>query len=180
MSKMHLKQKLLGALALAALVSATESGAQQTQQNLNVTVTVPPICTIDQSTDLVLTFDLTGLDDPVAAPATFDNQADIVWRCSTGTAIDISATPGGSGDYAQRLMDDGGTGTLPYNLWTDGSYSVVWGDPLVDVATDYISGVGAGMGTTVNSPVFGRIDLADVENVAPGVYSDDVTVDITF
>jgi spore coat protein U-like protein len=181
MNKTNMKKKLLGAMALLALVSAAETHAQQVQQNLNVTAVVPTVCTIDASTDTVLTFILTGLDNPGAAPATFDNQADINWRCSIGTAIDISATAG-NGTYAQRLMDDGTVGgaTLPYNLWTDNSYGTVWGDPNVDGATGYISGLGTGMGNVVSSTVFGRIDLADVENVPPGTYNDDVTVDITF
>ena len=80
MKKLNFKQKLLGAVALLALVSATESFAQGTPQNLNVTATVPSVCIIDVPTsNTVQTFDLSGL---ATAVAPFESTATLRCRCS--------------------------------------------------------------------------------------------------
>ena len=89
MTNMNLKQKLLGAAAVFALLSVTEANAQQ---NLNVTATVPDVCVITTpGTALNLPFDLSTLD---VAVADFTATVDFLWRCSLGNAATINLSSG--------------------------------------------------------------------------------------
>jgi spore coat protein U-like protein len=175
MSKMHLKQKLLGVLALAAIFGATEASAQATQ-NLNIQAVVPPVCIIDIATsDAQLLFNLSAID---TAPATFDGLATIAWRCTTGTALVIELDTGVSGDSSARYMEDApGGNQIAYNLYTDNTFGTIWDDGTNGAP---VAETGLGMGTVGNTDVNGRILYAAVENAPTGTYNDNITVTLTF
>lgn len=174
MSKTHLKQKLLGMLALAAMFGATEASAQATQ-NLNIQAVVPPVCVIDIATsDAQLLFDLSAID---SAPATFDGLATIAWRCTTGTAVVIDISTGISGDSNGRFMEDASGNQIAYNLYTDNTFGTIWDD---GTNGSTVAETGLGMGTVGNTDVNGRILYGAVENAPTGTYNDDVTVTLTF
>lgn len=175
MNKTHLKQKLLGMLALAAMFGATEASAQATQ-NLNVQAVVPPLCIIDVGTsDTQLLFDLSAID---AAPATYDGLATIAWRCTSGTALAIELSAGVSGDSSARYMEDSpGGNRIAYNLYTDGSFGTVWDD---GTNGSVVNEVGLGMGNVGTTDVNGQILNAAVENAPTGTYNDNITVTLTF
>jgi len=176
MSKMHLTQILLGALALAALFGATGAAAQTTQ-NLNVQAFVPPVCIVDVgTTDTQLIFDLSAINT-TPAPTTFDGLATLAWRCTTGTALTIALSTGISGDSNTRLMDDGNGNQIAYNLYTDGGFGTIWDD---GTNGQTVAAVGLGMGNIGTTDVNGRILFGAAENAPSGTYNDNITVTLTF
>ena len=177
MKTLNFKQKLLGAVALLALVSTTESYAQGTSQNLDVTAEVPSLCIIDVPTSAtVLDFDLSGL---ATATLPFENSVSIAWRCSLNTLLTIEISAGVSGNALLREMRDGGN-SLAYNLYTDATYALIWDDGSGVGGTGVVTGTGGGMNSIGSSDVFGRVLLAAAQDAPVGLYSDTVTVTLEF
>jgi len=177
MKNINFKQKLLGAVALLALVSTTESYAQGTTQNLNVQATVPSACIIDVPTsETQLLFDLSGL---ATAVGPFDQTATLVWRCSVNTSLLIELSDGVSGDALVREMQDGGN-SLAYNLYTEATHTIIWDDGLGGAGTSDVLEIGLGMNLVGTSVVFGRVTLLAAQDAPIGTYNDNVTVTLTF
>ncbi len=91
--------------------------------------------------------------------------------------VTIQFNEGGSANFSQRSMIplSGGTDRLLYNLFTNASTSVIFGDG---------SGGSATLSRTIdrNTPwsvtVYGR--MPPLQNVSAGAYSDNLTVTILF
>lgn len=91
--------------------------------------------------------------------------------------VTVSLSAGNSGSFSQRQMSPlaGGANGLNYNLFTDASYSTVWGD-------------GAGSSSTLtrtvtkstpwDAVVYGRIPAR--QKVSAGTYSDVITVTVSW
>jgi spore coat protein U-like protein len=72
-----------------------------------------------------------------------------------------------------------GTATLQYNLYTTAGFATVFGDGTGTTAT--IAGTGAGLATPVTTTVYGQLlDSTANQAVAPGNYSDTITVTISY
>ena len=99
-----------------------------------------------------------------------DSTGNIGVTCDLATPYTIALSPG-SGSYASRAMTSGAT-VLNYNLYTDATRLIVWGDgsggssPVV------------GLGANNNHTVYGRIPGS--QNVPVGTYTDTITVTLTF
>ena len=104
------------------------------------------------------------------APAPAEGVGTIRIACDADTAFTVSIGPG-SGSYDARAMSNGAA-TLDYNLYTDATRLVVWGDGVTGGSTV------SGSGTSVDLPVYGRIPAR--QNVEAGSYSDVVTVTVSF
>lgn len=98
-----------------------------------------------------------------------DGVGNINITCDAPVDFTVSLSAG-SGTYQERKMFSGAS-HLSYNLYTDASRAVVWGD-----------GISAGdvsaSGTSVDLPVYGRI--APRQNVPAETYSDVVIVTISY
>ena len=79
----------------------------------------------------------------------------------------------GSGTFTQRVLSSGAH-SFKYNLFTAANRALVWGDATNSTATVN----GSGTGVIVNHVVHGSIPPN--QNVSTGIYSDIVTVVITF
>ncbi|MBN1335191.1 MAG: spore coat protein U domain-containing protein [Deltaproteobacteria bacterium] len=149
--KRSLLSLVLFAFALPAMAD-TETGT------LNVTASVPGTCTIGDAT---LAFgSYTG--------AELDASTDFTVACTGGIEWDWI---GLDGTIGSRTMDDGGTETLAYELYTDSDRLDAWGN----LETDGLP-YGAGYATTV--PVYGRIEAG--ASPAAGSYSATVTATVNF
>lgn len=91
-------------------------------------------------------------------------------NCDAATPISV-ALSAGSGSYGVRAMH-AGAHVLNYNLYTDASYTTVWGD-----GSGVTSAV-SGNGISVSLPVYGRIPSG--QNAHVGSYSDVIVVTLTF
>jgi spore coat protein U-like protein len=93
----------------------------------------------------------------------------VVINCDFETAFTIDLGPG-TGSFEQRTMI-GGESALDYNLYTDASRMIVWGDG--------VSGANvSASGTNVSVPVYGRIPARQIVEARP--YGDSVTITISY
>ncbi|MDJ0813869.1 MAG: spore coat U domain-containing protein [Woeseiaceae bacterium] len=166
-----MKWKLL-LVAVAGFAFADDANAQATQ-NISVSATVPNFCIFDGTSETAMAFDLSNV---ATAVSDFDATTTLRWRCSNGfnTSIEID---GGTttGNVDNRAMSSG-TDTLNYNLFTDNTYSQIWGDDTG--ASARVAIAGTGMGNVTDSVVYGRVLLADGQAAEPGAYTDTVVVTI--
>ena len=88
-------------------------------------------------------------------------------------AVTISLSPGSSGSFAQRQMQSGGPDLLSYNLYTNPSFSTIWGDGNGPSSsqTAFITS-----DTPFTAVIYGRIPAG--QKVPVGTYSDVITVTI--
>lgn len=103
------------------------------------------------------------------SPGPLDGAGSVRVDCDTETSFTV-ALGTGSGSQEQRTMTDGQS-ILLYNLYTEGSRSIVWGD---GAGTDLVSATGTGVDLTV----FGRIPGR--QNIPAGTYVDTITVTISY
>ncbi|MBE1162025.1 Csu type fimbrial protein [Dyella acidiphila] len=96
-------------------------------------------------------------------------------RCTNGDAFRIALNGGVSGNVAARtLQQQGGTGVVSYQLYTDSAHSIPWGDGTAGTST--VTGTGSGNAQAIS--VYGQVPAQATP--APGSYSDTITATIVF
>jgi spore coat protein U-like protein len=103
-------------------------------------------------------------------PSALDGAGTVSVNCSPAASYSLGLSSGG-GSYSQRQLSNLST-TLNYNLYTDASHSVVWGDGTGGTGTV------AGNGESNNHVVYGRIPAQ--QNATAGSYGDTIIVTVTF
>lgn len=157
-------------IALLYLLLAT-SGARA--------LCLPAVC----SCTLATTNAAFGTYNPLAVGAT-DTTGGVKVSCGgvAGLLIpfNIALSAGSGGSYAGRRLKSGGN-SLAYNLYTDATYSTIWGDG--SSATQLLnSGVTLdvlGLSPAQNFTIYGRIPARQLTTV-PGLYSDTISVTLTY
>jgi spore coat protein U-like protein len=104
------------------------------------------------------------------SPYALDGAGTVSMHCSPESSYSLGFSSGG-GSYSQRKLSNG-PATLNYNLYTDASRSVVWGDGTGGTGTV------AGSGENNNHVVYGRIPAQ--QNTAAGSYGDTIIVTVIF
>lgn len=94
----------------------------------------------------------------------------VIVTCDVSSSFTIALSPG-SGTFAARTMQSG-THQLNYNLYTDATQTMVWGDGSGG------STVVGGSGTQVDNTVYGKAPAG--QNPYIGIYSDAITVTLSF
>lgn len=94
----------------------------------------------------------------------------VVVSCDVASSYTISLSQGG-GSYATRLLSNGAH-QLAYNLYTDATYTTIWGDG--SSGTNVVSG----NGTSDDQIVYASAPAG--QNPYVGAYSDAITVTLTF
>lgn len=94
----------------------------------------------------------------------------VIVSCDVSTSFTIALSPG-TGTFAARSMQNGAH-QLFYNLYTDPTQTMVWGDGSGG------STVVGDSGTQVDRTVYGRVPAG--QNPYIGVYSDAITVTLSF
>lgn len=119
-----------------------------------------------------------GVYDPTNQSHT-NSIATITVSCSVAGApytisLDKGITTGGS-ILGGRLMQSAGLETLTYNLYTENTYTTLWGD---GVEGSTVAGTATLADTNYNHTVYGQIPAAQDE--IPGSYSDTITITVTY
>lgn len=163
----------LRALGLAAALACAQPAlAGGANGSFQVTATVVAGCTVSGS---VLNFG--SAIDPIVAAVPVDATSTLTVHCTNTTpytvSLDAGANAGGAANFGARAMKSGSR-LLAYQLYLDGARSTVWGDTTGGSAN--ASGTGTGSNQTLT--IHGR--LPSLSGVAPGTYSDTVTVTISY
>lgn len=95
------------------------------------------------------------------------STATITTSCNQVVPVQVQMSKGSGSSLSNRAMKSGGN-NMNYNLYTDASYQVIWGDGTG----------GTQIQTGTNLTVYGQIPAS--QNVAPGNYSDTIVVTITW
>lgn len=167
---MHMR-KLVPVLA-GALVAATLPAMAATKtQSITVSATVAANCVIGAQS---LNF---GSYDGTAALTT---SGDVSVRCSNGTPYTVLLSAG-AGTFAQRLLGNGGSKSLQYNLYTSSAYGTVWGDGSASTGT--LGGTGSGLSASQvkTHTIYGQLPNSASNQDAPaGSYSDSIVVTVSY
>lgn len=99
----------------------------------------------------------------------------VLVTCLLATSFSISLSAGSSGTFAPRTMKSG-TSALNYNLYTDASHAIVWGDGTS--GTQVVSGSINLLLLPFTATVYGAAPAQ--QNVGVGVYTDSIVETITF
>lgn len=160
------------ALLVMAIYAGSNTMAATATTTFQVTATVVSSCTASAP---ALAF---GNYDTNSATAATTSTTISVY-CTTGTGFTTGLDVGvNGGDYVTgRLMLGGTNGdSLGYNLYTDATYTTVWGDGTG--ATSTVAGVGTGPLVAVSQTVYGRVPAQ--QNISADSYSDTITVTVTY
>ncbi|WP_223645834.1 spore coat U domain-containing protein [Corallococcus sp. EGB] len=112
-----------------------------------------------------------------SAVVPLDSAGSISFRCDGQLIpVTIDLSQGSSGSYASRTLKGPSNSSLNYNLYTDVTRLLVWGNGLSGTA--HYGPILPLLGETVTLPVYGRIPAG--QSVAAGSYSDTLVVTITF
>ena len=165
-------KQTIGTISAAVLLAVAGTAAAATKTDtMQVSATVAKNCVIN-APDLNLgTFE--G-DNDLTASST------ISVRCTSGTTFFVDLSTGSSGSYANRTLVNGAD-TLSYNLYTNNTYTTVFGDGTG--STGRGSGTGAGMGVPNAQSVLVYGQLLASANTGPvgaGTYTDTITATITY
>ncbi len=115
------------------------------------------------------------------SPANHDGTGAITVSC-TGVGLIISYTialdTGGGGSYLPRKMVSG-VNHLNYNLYTDNTYSTIWGNGIGTGTVSYAMSLLLIGSDSKEHVVYGRMPGSQ-STVAPGTYTDTVHVTVTY
>ena len=165
---------LIGSLGAALLlVAADDSSGATATTSIMVSVTLASTCTVSANP---LSF---GTYQPGQGSASASTTLAV--RCTRGAPFSVALNAGiGGGSVSQRLMSMGAA-RLQYNLYTTAAHTTVWGDGTQSTAT--VSGVGRGFtsAAAITQTVYGQVpDSPANVDLAPGLYSDTITVTVTY
>lgn len=109
--------------------------------------------------------------------ATIDSTGSITVNC-TDVSSYSAALSTGNGTYSQRRMVSGGN-YLSYNLYRDAAHQQVWGDGISSSSYTVILTNPTNGHNNVHT-VYGRIPLSIQRAAHVGIYSDTITVTVSY
>ena len=113
--------------------------------------------------------------------AQLTSTSGVTVRCTNGLGYTVKLSSGG-GSYGTRLLSDGGSNTLQYNLYTSAANTSIWGDGTTG-STAAVTGTGGGLasGSAVTHTVYGTLPDNGTNQAAPvGSYSDSITATVEY
>ncbi len=153
----------------AVLAAAAPAGAATTQTTFGVSANVQSVCAVAATALGFGSYNATS-----GSPNTASSTVTVTCTPSEDYAVALNAGTTSGGTVAARLLSDGASHTLAYNLYTANDYATKWGDGTLSTSTQSGTGDGTGQPYTV----YGRI--ATGQYVTAGSYSDTVTVTVTY
>jgi spore coat protein U-like protein len=165
---MRIRHFLLGTTAALSLLTgqARWADAATASSTIAVSATALALCTVSATSMAFGNYSST---------AVLDASTSVGVTCTNGTSytvgLDNGTTSGATS--ATRLMAGGGSDTLGYSLYKDSARSSVWGNSVGSNTT-----AGTGSGSLQSLTVYGRVPASQF--VAPGAYTDTVTVTVSY
>lgn len=117
----------------------------------------------------------------VFSPVPLDSTGSVSVSCDelppSDVVIEIGPSAGSGGFNPRQMRHPSRPDRLGYNLFTDSSRSAVWGDGTAGTRTVFLKNVHRQKPPVVTT-IYGRVPPG--QNVSVGVYSDTLTVTITW
>jgi spore coat protein U-like protein len=108
-----------------------------------------------------------------------DSTGSVSVTCTGSTSVSYTiAASAGAGSYSTRQQVSG-SNTLNYNVFTDNSRTLVWGDGSSGTHTIPGTMLATPTGVTQSNTVYGRI-FSGQQTGSVGSYSDTLTVTVTY
>jgi len=171
--RLYWDMDLLG-LSCGDLIGGWDSG----DTLLTANFVVPSMCQLNSTS----TVDFGNINDISTTKRDYTAQGAVNSTCNYGTPYSIYLGDGNnriSGGF--RRMINGNNEYIPYQLYKDSNYSMVWD------ATGGVTNVGGaggvsgtGTGSAQTTPVYGKIPQGTSIASTPGSYSDSVVVTVTY
>jgi spore coat protein U-like protein len=108
--------------------------------------------------------------------ASVDSTGSITVNCTDVSSYSITLSTG-SGTYSQRRMVAGGY-YLYYNLYRDAAFQQIWGDGNTGSYTVSLNNPVNGQNNL--HTIYGRIPISSQRAAHVGIYSDTITVTVSF
>lgn len=169
----ELKLAIILAMALGAAALSVYARAGTATSTMNVSVSVAHSCAIDSNPMAFGTYDGVVSNASTALEA----KATVVSTCTSGAAALITIGAGassgsGSAEAPVRRMTAGAGKYLVYQVYSDVARGTVWGNTA-------LTGVAfAGTGVSQTLTAYGSVPPA--QRVAQGVYTDQLSITITY
>lgn len=140
--------------------SATATGSFQVQINIQAA------CVVSGATNM-------NFGNAGVLAANIDQTSTITVQCTTTTPYSISLDRGLNGASVTARQMAGTGGVINYSLFRDAGRTQNWGET---ISTDTVAGIGSG--ANQNYTVYGRVPSQATP--APALYSDTITVTVTY
>ncbi len=155
---------LAGILGMALPVAAHAATATGT---LNLSITITASCSVVSATAV-------NFGSVASIPGNIDQTSTLTVNCSSTTPYTVSlGVGGGSGATTAVRKMTNGANVVNYSLYQDVGRTTLWGSV---IGTDTVAGTGSGANQTLT--IYARTPTQVVP--PPGVYTDAVTVTITY
>ncbi|MBN2689473.1 MAG: spore coat protein U domain-containing protein [Gammaproteobacteria bacterium] len=163
---MNIKTLAQFGISVATLLLGMSAYGATATDTFQVTATIPAACVITAN-DLAF-----GTYNPTTT-STQNSTVDVT--CTNTTPWAISLSTGGSGSYSPRQMTGGvSADTLNYNLYTDATFTTIWGDGTGGTTTV----TGTGTGAAQSNTVYGQLPSGQYKT--PDSYTDTITATVTY
>ncbi|MCB8876872.1 Csu type fimbrial protein [Acidisoma silvae] len=176
---MYLKTTGLALVLLAGAGFAVKAeAASPATATFQVTMTITKACVVTAGTGSKI-----ALGSVTATAVNTKGSNAITVACSKTTPYYIGLAPSnasttGAGTMTTSDALAGNTDKVPYQLYSDSSYSVVWGNTATSTTVgNGVSGTGTGIANTSSLTVYAEAPSADY---TPDAYADTVTVNVNF
>ncbi|MGH8306660.1 MAG: Csu type fimbrial protein [Gammaproteobacteria bacterium] len=143
---------------------------------VNITLLVPSVGYAAPTSCAVSTSNFNfGTYNPLNPVSTIVTGTNLITvTCTKKDTVTVDLSTGGSGTYFPRALSYG-PNTLNYNFYTTASLTTIWGNGTGGTG-DIVQSVKKNTATSFS--VYGQITA--LQNVAPGSYSDSITVTVSF
>lgn len=112
------------------------------------------------------------------SPASDDGTGTLTLACAPSVSAPVvTIEAGSSGSILDRTMLNGAT-SLSYNLYSDPTRLIVWGNGAVGAAVTLTGGVVSAGQRRFTRTIYGRIPA--LQNVGAGPYNDTLVITVTF
>jgi spore coat protein U-like protein len=157
---------ILSMAAFCAISGSNPANATTTTTSFSVSLTISATCTINSAGTLTFTA------GTLAANTNATSSIAVLCTNTTPYNIGLNAGTTTGGTTTTRLLTNGTT-TVSYKLYSNAGFSTNWGNT---VGTDTVSSTGTGSAQTFT--VYGQVPAQT--SVAPGTYTDTITVTVTY
>jgi len=175
-------KKNLFAVTLFAIAGLTvvSANAADVSKQFDVKIEITSVCTVNAT---VGTNDVNFGQVVAGTAATAQAATPLTVSCSKNTPYIVNLTPSNANVNGLGEMKGPGVGTtlIPYQLRkAEGESAAVWGSQGTLTAVDNgIAGTGLGVNSPITHTVYATATAAATD-VAPGIYKDTVTVNVTY